>query len=201
MRNPALLVPCRRQHALAAASKLTTAMDKHTTAAEGVGGMQEPWSLPSEVQRLQGHSERAFVEVQRADTKATALCGIAGGLLAAGVAVLSSADGTHLLATISLVLMCLLLIAAIGAALLALRPVVPRSGLRAELMSEAAVSDRGGVSADARGELERHVEAHRLQVLAWLADRKLRSVRLSVDFALAALLMAGMCLLSNILVS
>lgn len=155
-----------------------------------MGGMQEPWSLPSEVQRLQGHTERAFVEVQRADTKATALCGIAGGLLAAGVAVLSSADGTHLLATISLVLMCLLLIAAIGAALLALRPVVPRSGLRAELMSEAAVSDRGG-----------HVEAHRLQVLAWLADRKLRSVRLSVDFALAALLMAGMCLLNNILVS
>jgi hypothetical protein len=160
--------------------------------------MHEPWGLPSEVQRLQGHTERAFAEVQRADTKATALCGIAGGLLAAGVAVLSSADGMYLLAACSLILMCLLLIAAIWAALLALRPAVPRSGLRAALMSEAVVSDRGGVSADARGELERHVEAHRLQVLAWLADRKLRSVRLAVDFALAALLMAGMCLLSNI---
>ncbi|MDL5204283.1 hypothetical protein [Streptomyces sp. ALI-76-A] len=163
--------------------------------------MYEPWGLPSEVQRLQGHAERAFVEVQRADTKATALCGIAGGLLAAGVAVLSSADGMPLLAVISQVLMCLLLIAAIVAALLTLRPVVPRPGLRAELMSEAVVHDRAGVSAAARGELERHAEAHRLQVLAWLADRKLRSVRLAVDFALAALPMAGICLLSNILVS
>ncbi|BCM70522.1 MULTISPECIES: hypothetical protein [Streptomyces] len=163
--------------------------------------MHEPWGLASEVQRIQGHAERALVEVQRADTKATALCGIAGGLLAAGVAVLSSADGMPLLAVISLVLMCLLLIAAIGAALLTLRPVVPRSGLRAELMSEAVVSDRVGVSAAARGELERHVEAHRLQVPAWLADRKLRAARLAVDFALAALSMAGICLLSNILAS
>lgn len=163
--------------------------------------MHEPWGLPSEVQRLQEHAERAFVEVQRADTKATALCGIAGGLLAAGVAVLSSADGMPLLAVISLVLMCLLLMAAIGASLLTLRPAVPRSGLRAELMSEAVVHHQVGVSATARGELERHVETHRLEVLAWLADRKLRAARLAVDFALAALLMAGMCLLSNILAS
>ncbi|MEV0036857.1 hypothetical protein [Streptomyces sp. NPDC050804] len=163
--------------------------------------MQEPWELPSEVQRLQGHADRAFVEIQRADTKATTLCGIAGGLLTAGVAVLSSTDGMPLLTTILLVLTCLLLIAALGAALLTLRPAVPRSGLGAELMSDAVVHHRVGVSEAAHGELERHVEANRLQVLAWLADRKLRAARLSVDFALAALTMAGMCLLGNILVS
>ncbi|WP_139216407.1 hypothetical protein [Streptomyces sp. CC77] len=163
--------------------------------------MHEPWGLPSEVQRLQGHADRALVEIQRADTKATALCGIAGGLLAAGVAVLSGSDGMPLLAVVSLVLMCLSLIAALGAALLTLRPVMPRSGLRAKLMSEATAYDRAGASAAARGELERHVEAHRLHLLAWLADRKLRSVRLAVDLALVALPMAGMCLLSNILAS
>lgn len=163
--------------------------------------MHEPWGFPSEMQRLQGQAERAFVEVQRADTKATALCGIAGGLLAAGVAVLSSADDMPLIAVFSLVLMCLLLIAAIGAALLALRPMVPTAGLHTKLMGEAVVHHRVDVSAAARRELERRVEARRLQVFARLADRKLRTARLSVDFTLAALVMAGMCLLSNILVS
>ncbi|MDF3292358.1 hypothetical protein P3G67_24600 [Streptomyces sp. RB6PN23] len=163
--------------------------------------MHEPCGIPTETERLKGHAERAFVEVQRADTKATALCGIAGGLLAAGVAVLSSAHGMPMIGMYSLVLMCLLLMAAIGAALLALRPMVPRAGLHTALMGEAVVHHRVGVSTASRGELERQVEVHRLQVLAWLADRKLRAARLAVDFALAALLVAGMCLLSNILVS
>ncbi|MFJ2257303.1 hypothetical protein ACIOKD_02980 [Streptomyces sp. NPDC087844] len=158
--------------------------------------MQEPWGIPTVIQRLQAHAERAFVEVQRADTKATALCGIAGGLLAAGVAVLSSTDGLPPIGVFSLVLMCLLLLFAIGAALLVLRPVVPGAGLRAELLAEAVVPLRSGVSAAAPGELEQHVEARRLRVLARLADRKLRAARLAVDFALAALLMAGICLLS-----
>ncbi|RMB81087.1 hypothetical protein [Streptomyces shenzhenensis] len=152
--------------------------------------MREPRGIPTEVQRLHGHAERAFVEVQRADTKAAALCGIAGGLLAAGVALLSNADGMPPIGMFSLVLMCLFLMVAIGAALLALRPVVPRAGLHAELIGDAAARHRV--------ELERHAEAHRLRVLAWLADRKLRTARLAIDFALAALLMAGMCLLSNI---
>ncbi|MFI6403959.1 hypothetical protein [Streptomyces sp. NPDC050548] len=163
--------------------------------------MQEPWGIPTDLQQLQGHAERAFVEVQRADTKATALCGIAGGLLAAGVAVLSSTDVLPSIGVFSLLLMCLLLLFAIGAALLVLRPVVPGAGLRAELMAEAVVHLRFGVSAAAHGELERHVEARRLRVLAWLADRKLRAVRLAVDFSLAALLMAGICLLSCFLVN
>ncbi|MGW2327940.1 hypothetical protein ACWC5C_19475 [Streptomyces sp. NPDC001700] len=163
--------------------------------------MHEPWDSPTEAQRLQEHAERAFVEVQRADTKATALCGIAGGLLAAGVAVLSSTSGMPRISVFSLVVMCLLPLAAIGAALLALRPVVPQSGLRDALMAEAAVHHRCGVSAATRGEFERHVEARRLGVFAWLADRKLRTARLAVDFALAALLVAGMCLLSYFLIN
>ncbi|MBZ6226799.1 hypothetical protein [Streptomyces olivaceus] len=163
--------------------------------------MHEPDSIPTEMDRLQGHAERAFIEVQRADTKATALCGIAGGLLAAGVAVLSSTHGMPQIGVFSLALMCLLLMAAIGAALLALRPAIPRAGLHTEMMGEALAHHQVSVRTAARGELERHVEGRRLQVLAWLADRKLRAARLAVDFALAALLMAGMCLLSNILVS
>ncbi|MEU5211232.1 hypothetical protein [Streptomyces sp. NPDC020742] len=163
--------------------------------------MQEPLVVPAEIQRLQGHAERAFVEVQRADTKATALCGVAGGLLAAGVAVLSSAGSLPLIGVLSLVLMCLLLLAAMGVALVAMRPAVPKSGLQAELMAEALVHHRFGVNATASGELERHVEARRLWVLTWLADRKLRAARLAVDFALAALLMAGICLLSCFLIN
>ncbi len=104
------------------------------------------------------------------------------------------------IAVFFLVLMCLLLMAAIGAALLALRPVVPSAGLHTELMGEALVHHRVGVSRTAHWELEQHIEGRRLRVLAWLADKKLRAARLSVDFALAALLMAGMCLLSNILI-
>ncbi|MFG2944675.1 hypothetical protein [Streptomyces adustus] len=163
--------------------------------------MHEPSSAPTEIERLQGRTERAFVEVQRADTKATALCGIAGGLLAAGIAVLSSTRDMPMIGMFLLVLMCLLLMASIGAALLALRPAVPGVGLRAELVGETAVGHRIGVSAVARVELEQHAETRRLHVFAWLADRKLRAARLAVDFALAALLMAGMCLLSNILAS
>ncbi|KAF2776915.1 hypothetical protein STPH1_1574 [Streptomyces sp. OM5714] len=51
-----------------------------------------------------------------------------------------------------------MLMDAIGAALLALRPVVPRAGLHTELVGEALVHHRAGVSTAARGELERHVE-------------------------------------------
>ncbi|WP_143660259.1 hypothetical protein [Streptomyces sp. t99] len=162
--------------------------------------MREPRNIPADTGRLQGHAERAFIEVQRADTKATALCGIAGGLLAAGVAVLSGAHSMPSIAVFSLILMCLLLMAAIGAALLALRPAIPGAGLRTELMSEALMRHRADMSTATRGELELHVEGRRLEVLARLAGKKLRAARMAVDFALAGIMMAGMCLLSNILV-
>ncbi|MFE7569819.1 hypothetical protein ACFU76_23085 [Streptomyces sp. NPDC057539] len=153
-----------------------------------------------DLQWLQEHAGRAFVEVQRADTKATALCGVAGGLLALSVAGFSGTGGASRVAVFFVGLVCLLLACAVGAALLALRPAVPANGLRAELMSGADrrdcdVSSAGGeVTAMA---LERRLEAHRLEVLARLADRKLRSVRLAVDFILAAHLVAGMGLLSS----
>jgi hypothetical protein len=148
-----------------------------------------------EAQRLRGRAERAFTEVQRVDTKATALCGVAGGLLAIAVAVLS---GVHVMLPallVSLILMCSLLIAAVGAALLALRPVVPKTGLSAELVGEADLQ-RSSVPWAALGSVEQYLEARQLQVLARLADKKLRSVRLAVDLVLAALFVAGMGLLS-----
>lgn len=135
-------------------------------------------------------AERAFAEVQRADTKATTLCGVAGGLLAVEVALLSTISSMPRAVVWCLALVSVLLVAAVGAALLALRPVVPRSGLDAELVG-ATVSQGGGVLTAGRSE-ERRREMRRLRVLACLADRKLRSVRVAVDLVLAALLVAGM---------
>ncbi|WP_394436099.1 hypothetical protein [Streptomyces sp. SGAir0957] len=137
--------------------------------------------------------ERAFVEVQRADTKATALCGVAGGFLAAGIAVLSSARGVPPVCRLLVLLVCVLLVCAVGAALCALRPVVPREGLRTVLARRAGGSSphSGGVS-DGGGRSECC-----FQVLARLADRKLRTVRFSTDLVLVALVVAGICLLSG----
>ncbi|MGI5473264.1 hypothetical protein [Streptomyces sp. CA-132043] len=143
---------------------------------------------------LRERAERAFVEVQRADTKATALCGVAGGLLAVEVAVLSSIGSMPRTVVWCLALVSVLLLAAVGAALLALRPVVPRNGLDTELVGDA-VSQRDDLLSAGRSE-ERRREMRTLRVLAYLADRKLRSVRVAVDLVLAALLVAGMGLLS-----
>jgi len=136
-----------------------------------------------------------IVEVQRADTKATALCGVAGGLLAVGVAVLSGVGEMPRAVVCSLVLVFVLLVAAVGAALLALRPVVPKTGLDSELVGE--VTPLRGVTVVSGRRIERRLETRRLHVLARLADRKLRSVRIAVDLVLSALLVAGMGLLSG----
>lgn len=162
--------------------------------------MRESTSTVTEVERLRGHAERAFTEVQRADAKATALCATAGGLLAVGIAVLTSTNDLPGPGFLSLVSMCLLSLFAMMAALLVLRPVVTGVGLQTELLAEAAVHLGPGVSTTTRAELERHGMERRLRVLSSLADRKLRAARLSVDFTLASLLMAGICLLSCFLI-
>ncbi|MEV5846167.1 hypothetical protein AB0M32_29775 [Streptomyces sp. NPDC051985] len=162
--------------------------------------MDESSGPRSDTWRLRSHSERAFAEVQRADTKATVTSGIAGGLLGAGAALLSSADGIPLIAISALVLMCLSSMVATGAALLALRPVIPRSGLRSRLMAEADVQLRTDAGTAARAEFELSVETRRLLVFGQLADRKLRAVRLAVDLTLTALFMAGTALLSWIVI-
>lgn len=143
---------------------------------------------------------QAFIEVQRADTKATTLCGVAGGLLALSVAVLSQAWSVSRVMVWSLVVVCLLLAASVGVALLALRPVMPAVGLHAELADgwnphdgQRPASDGSPVGATTK----RRREERRLWVLSRLADRKLRLVRFAGDLILVTLPVAGMGLLSG----
>ncbi|WP_329417084.1 hypothetical protein [Streptomyces sp. NBC_01268] len=139
---------------------------------------------------LRTRNAELFVEVQRADTKATALCGVAGGLLAliAGVWVTSPGGGP-----IEPVLMAIavLLGSAVGTALMALRPVLPRGA--AFGWGAAGVAQRTDV------ESLTHQEVGRLAVFEVLARRKFGAVRWSVDFVIAALAMAGMGLLIALL--
>ncbi|GAA2963930.1 hypothetical protein GCM10010518_58170 [Kitasatospora cinereorecta] len=147
---------------------------------------------------LQKLGGQAFAEVQRADTKATTLCGVAGGLLALSVAALTQKTSVALGAVFVLAVSCLLLVAAVGAALLALRPVLPRGGLRRVLAGGSCGHGECGPGASSRltsPVVRREREELRLQALSQLADRKLRLVRLAGDLVLAALLVAGMGLL------
>ncbi|MET7439252.1 hypothetical protein ACWERY_10570 [Streptomyces sp. NPDC004082] len=148
---------------------------------------------------LQKLGGRAYAEVQRADTKATTVCGVAGGLLALSVAALTQKIGIPLGAVFVLVVSCLLLAAAVGVALLALRPVLPMRGLR-RVLTEGSCG-HGGCGSGASGPLASTVvrwerEDLRLQALSHVADRKFRLVRAAGDLVLVALLVAGMGLLS-----
>lgn len=105
-------------------------------------------SYVASLQKLDG---RALAEVQRADTKATTLCGVAGGLLALSVAALAQKTGIPLGAVFGLAASSLLLVAAVGAALLALRPVLPRGGLR-RVLTEGSCG-HGGCAPGASGPL------------------------------------------------
>ncbi|WP_406350906.1 hypothetical protein OHB56_40820 [Streptomyces sp. NBC_01635] len=144
---------------------------------------------------LRERAAQAFIEVQRADTKATALCGVAGGLLALSVAVLGQTGGVSRAVGCVLVSVCLVLAASVGVALLALRPVMPAAGLQAELADGCEGCAPGG--AQAGTEAQRPWEERRLRVLSRLADRKLRLIRLAGDLVIVALLLAGMGLLSG----
>jgi hypothetical protein len=144
---------------------------------------------------LQERAAQAFIEVQRADTKATALCGVAGGLLALSVAALGQTGGVPRAVGCVLVAVCLVLAASVGVALLALRPVIPTAGLQAELADECEGCAPGRAQAGA--DTQRPWEQRRLKVLSRLADRKLRLIRLAGDLVLVALLVAGMGLLSG----
>ncbi|MFE2471659.1 Pycsar system effector family protein [Streptomyces mirabilis] len=141
-----------------------------------------------------------FVEVQRADTKATTLCGVAGGLLAVDAAVLSSVPRSDWLPVAALACAAILLGLALVVAMSAIRPVVPRGG---ELRAFAgAVPGQGrpeevlsAFSVMSAGEHLR-AEAERLVSFAALAQRKFRAVKWAVDFTAAAVAVAGIGLLS-----
>jgi hypothetical protein len=147
--------------------------------------------------RLRAMSADIVVELQRADTKAAALCGAAGGLLAAAVAALSVLEASPFIGPV-LLAASLLLAAALGSALWALRPVLPRRGPHHELLSAGCSADAGQLVAVLVGMErggQRRAEERRLSVLAVLARRKFRAVRLSADLVSFALLVAGIGLL------
>jgi hypothetical protein len=136
-----------------------------------------------------------FVEVQRADTKAAALFGVAGGLLAAAAAFVLSDNaqqaGWPLL--VPLGVLSLSLMAAVVAALLALRPVLawrcdqPPQG-EGRLDNGRSTLRRVQSSNE---EEQLLAEAQRLDMLRALARRKYRLIRLSVDLIVVAHGLAG----------
>ncbi|MGW8375411.1 hypothetical protein [Streptomyces sp. ODS28] len=92
----------------------------------------------AEAQRwLIERADDAFTEVQRADTKAAALCGVTGGLLALGATVLGQSQDRSRPVAWGLAVVGALLMGALVAALRALRPALPPAGLHAALTAEA----------------------------------------------------------------
>ncbi|MGW4393318.1 Pycsar system effector family protein [Streptomyces sp. NPDC004685] len=164
-------------------------MDSGTGGVVGADGQQ--------VLRLRAMAADMVVELQRADAKATALCGAAGGLLAAGVAMLSGVNAPRGL-VVALLLASSLLAAAVGAALWALRPVLPRTDAPGELLGLRRGADARPLVAsiaEMSSARQQHLEEKRLSVMAVLARRKFRAIRLAVDLVVVGLAVAGIGLL------
>lgn len=92
----------------------------------------------------------------------------------------------------------LLLAAAVGAALWALRPALPRGGAPGELLGLRREVDAGALVASfavMSSESQQRLEERRLSVMAVLARRKFRAVRLAADLVMVSLAMAGIGLL------
>ncbi|WP_405467131.1 DUF5706 domain-containing protein [Streptomyces jietaisiensis] len=92
----------------------------------------------------------------------------------------------------------LLLTAAVGAALWALRPALPAAGAPGELLGLRRGADAGLLVtsfAEMSSARQQHLAEKRLSVMAVLARRKFRAVRLAVDLVVVALAMAGIGLL------
>ncbi|MCP9956068.1 hypothetical protein [Streptomyces sudanensis] len=150
------------------------------------------------VQRLQCATAVLVVELQRADGKATAVCGAAGGFLTASVALLGGLEEKPWGSSAALFLASVSLAVAVGVALWALRPVLPRVGSPEALLGVRRGDDIGPVVASIAGlsvTEQLRMEEVRLAVLAGLARRKFRAVCVAVDLVVAALTMAGMGLL------
>ncbi|MGW0547731.1 hypothetical protein [Streptomyces altiplanensis] len=140
-----------------------------------------------------------FVEVQRADTKAAALFGVAGGLLAVVVACALS-ESTHRMGwplLVPLGALSLPLLAAVIAALTALRPALD---WRCDLpLQEEGCFDGSTIHPQwlqSLGEQRQlPAEAERLAMLRALARRKYWLIRLAVDLIMTAHGVAGSTLL------
>ncbi|WP_411139320.1 Pycsar system effector family protein [Streptomyces sp. C10] len=149
-------------------------------------------------EKLSARCTEMFVEVQRADGKATALCGVAGGLLAvAGAALAALPEGARL-AAVALACACLLLGLALGAAVSAIRPVLPGdhafTGLEGICRGSTVEDVVAAFQAMSRLDQLR-IEADRLAVLASLARKKFKAIKVAVDLIVASILVAGIGLL------
>ncbi|MFD8900197.1 hypothetical protein [Streptomyces ardesiacus] len=169
--------------------------------------MEEPESqnVPLHVSTTTGvpasDDNRMFVEVRRADTKATALSGVAGALLAitAGTALSAPVNSSRML-SVAVALVGALLGAALVSALMALRPIFPKDdGLvwREEFVgggrhSSAALPPHPVSCAEI---------PEREAALTTLARRKFRAVKVAVDLTVAAISVAGLVLLLTFLAS
>ncbi|MDH6223044.1 Pycsar system effector family protein [Streptomyces sp. MJP52] len=164
-------------------------------------GQQDRWRGGADqqsVQRLRTMIADMMVELQRADGKATALRGAAGGLLAACVGVLSEMDAAPQGLVVALLWASIVLTAATGTALWALRPVLPRPSSPGKLLGGQRGTDVLPLIASlaAMSDDDRlHGEEERLAVMAVLARRKFRMVRIAVDLLATALTVAGIALL------
>jgi hypothetical protein len=140
-----------------------------------------------------------FTEVQRADTKATTLCGVAGGLLAVDAAVLSGVAKSGWLPVAALACAAVFLGMALVMAMSAIRPVLPRDG-RLRVLAWSAprgcnrLEEMSAFPVMSGGERLR-AEAERLALFTALARRKFRAVVWAVDFITTALILAGFGLL------
>ncbi|MFE4089059.1 MULTISPECIES: hypothetical protein [Streptomyces] len=160
--------------------------------------MDDTSRTEQQVLRIRAMVADVVVELQRADGKATAVCGVAGGLLAVGVGTLAGMSAASPVVVAALLWASVVMGAAVGAALWALRPVLPRSGSPEVLLSagRAARTVRLVASLSEMGAEEQlRVERERLVVLANLARGKFLATRVAVDLVMTALAVAGMGLL------
>ncbi|MFJ1563493.1 hypothetical protein ACIOG8_04575 [Streptomyces erythrochromogenes] len=144
-----------------------------------------------------------FVEVQRADAKATALCGVTGALLAivAGTA-LSTPVGSSRLLQAAVALVGTLLGAALVSALTALRPAFPKEdGLVWYEEFVGGGSGSGHTSVSVPRPMNCTEGRERETALTTLARRKFRAIKVAVDLTVAAISVAGSVLLLTFLVS
>ncbi|MGW6888127.1 hypothetical protein [Streptomyces chartreusis] len=139
--------------------------------------------------RREAEAAAMFTEVQRADTKATTLCGVIGGLLAIDAAVLSVVPKSAWMSVTALAGAAVLLGVALVLAICAIRPVLPRGGRLRVFLCSGTESRRPPVDRQLR------VQAERLELFTALAQRKFRIVRWSVDVTATALAVAGAGLL------
>ncbi|MFJ3582333.1 hypothetical protein ACIPPS_08850 [Streptomyces sp. NPDC090127] len=171
---------------------------------EGSEPQNVPLSASTTTDAPPSGENRMFVEVQRADTKATALCGVTGALLAitAGTALSTPVSSSRVL-SVAVALVGTLVGAALVSALTALRPIFPKDdGL--VWREDSVGGGTGSRHASASGP-RRPVNCTELPereaALITLARRKFRAIKVAVDLTVAAISVAGLALLLTFLMS